>query len=382
MVKKWAWALGAGAIALAAALPVQAATINAVANGNWDSDIWDNNDGDTDVNPGLRPGSSDTGYTTGTAGREITLTSDIGTVSAYLSRSNGGLWTIESGANMIWTGSTTIAESAGAGAIFSSANMTGGTITGGASSNLKVARTSSTGSATGTFTQSGGTVTTQNLILTEAASTGSETGTYNLQDTGVLNIKGNLDAGPGTAAFNFTGGTLAHNGLKMDLANAGGMLAVGGVDTVGTSLLKGSAGTDVTGFDYTQASGVISIDIASDSSYDQLLGTGITSGTNNVSLAGTLRINVLDGANLTDGTTFNIVVTGNIADSSIVDNTTLQVVGLTTGSFTKAIVPGTGDSDILQLTYTVPEPGSLSLLAVGSLGLLHRHRTSRPSHER
>ena len=89
---------------------------------------------------------------------------------------------------------------------------------------------------------------------------------------------------------------------------------------------------------------------------------------------------MLGGFTPNDGQTFDIITTGDIADSSITNNATIQTVGLSTGSFSAAVVPGAGDSDILQLTYSasepIPEPASLSLLSLGGLLLLRRRRTS------
>lgn len=58
-------------------------------------------------------------------------------------------------------------------------------------------------------------------------------GTLN-QDGGMITVP-TLDGGPGTSAYNFTGGTLnTSNVQNMDLANGGGRLNVGGVGAVAT----------------------------------------------------------------------------------------------------------------------------------------------------
>jgi hypothetical protein len=362
-----------GTTLLAAGAWAPAATIYALGNGNWDSDIW-STDGSTVVN-GLRPGhlASDLPYTTGTANRAITLDSPaIGTVSGWSSKSNGGLLTIEHGAVLNWTSvyDNAVGFSATVPLVTGTA-MTGGTLSG---SVLKVARVANNAAVTGTFDQSGGAVTVSLLRLTEVTSgTGTPTGTYSLSNTGQLNITGDLDPGtnPTGAIFSFTGGTLNHNGLLMNLTNDGGTLAPGGVGAVGTALLKGSG--SAVGRDYTQNSGILAIDIAS-GGFDQLLGTDSTSGSNNVILNGTLQVNLLGGFTPADGATFDIVTTGDLADSSITDNTTLLASGLGSGFFTKSIVSA-GNVDVLRLTYSsVPEPGTASLLSIGGLWLLRRRR--------
>jgi hypothetical protein len=376
MKKKHILAVGLGAIGLAAAAPVRASTAYDLGptntNSNWDSDIWSPTSGGPIV-AGFRPGSTDTAYTTGSAGRSLTLNSDAGTINGYLSRSNGAVWTIQNGAILTWTGITTIAESVGAGALSSSANMTGGTLTGNI---FKIGRATSSGNASGTFTQSAGNITTSTLLLTEATSSGSSTGTYNLQGTGALNITGELDPGTESANFNFTGGTLQYRGTQMSILNAGGTLKVAGAGGTNPTLLRGVS--DTIGFDYTQTSGTISFDINSLSDFSNI-GTHsspvIISGSNNVTLNGTMLINVLPGLTLTDGDSFDLITTADIAESSIVDTTTLQTLGLDSGFFTKSVVAGSGNSDILRLTYSsVPEPGSLSLLAAGGILALRRRR--------
>jgi hypothetical protein len=384
MTKKRILAVGIGAIALAVAVPVRAANITAVQSGNWNSDIWDGADADSLPDPGLRPVNGDSALTSGT-NTAITLNSDVipsGSVGVYQNRSNGGSLTVTTGGILAWTGISEVIRNTSASIdATGSITITGGTLTGGSSSSLDVARVQSTKNATGTVTQSGGTLTTNILKLTDViSSTGTPSGTYNLSSAGALNVLGEFDPGPGTSAFNFTGGTLQFRGTLMNLTNAGGTLKVGGAGGTQPTVLRGVGGADTTGFNYTQTSGTINFDINSLTDFSNIYTKAthnIVSGSNNVSLAGTMNINVASGGSfLTDGTTYDIITTANILNSSILDTTALNVVGLTSGSFSKSIIDNPTGSDILRLTYSaaIPEPASLSLLSIGGLMLLKRRR--------
>ena len=381
VTKKMHWGMGIGLVALAAAVPAHGAATNisVVASGNWNSDIWDGPDSDSLADSGFRPDSNSAIIN---SGKTVTLNDDNSgtpwTFSTYQGRD--GIVNVHDGAKLTWGTSTGfIVQGNLSGTHTSTVTMDGGTLTANsADSKITVANNSNTTGITGIFTQSGGVVDLQqgsDLQLTLATGTAGGSGTYNLSGTGLLKIGGDLIQGTGTAAFNFTGGTLVHNGLLMNLANNGGKLAPGGDGTIGTALLKGTTGSTgaMVGVDYTQNSGTLSVDIGA-TGYDKLLGTGATSGSNNVVLNGALQINMLSGFTPAEGATFDIVTTAAIANSSIIDNALLSVVGLSKGSFSASVIDNPTGADTLRLTYSVPEPTSLAVLSIAGLGLLRRRR--------
>ena len=101
-------------------------------------------------------------------------------------------------------------------------------------------------SGSGSFTQSGGTNTTPGLVLAQNA---NSAGTYNLNGGLLALASDGLTQGPGTATFNFGGGTLGavapwSSSLNMNLSGVGGP---GAVDTTGgnislSGILSGSGG--------------------------------------------------------------------------------------------------------------------------------------------
>jgi hypothetical protein len=390
--------VGLGALLGATASVASAATaqtFSATGSGG----AWDHVDPTTGTwtvsgSPAVRvPGNDPVNFTDTvivSGGRTVTLSNGNGAspwaISGYQGRA--GTLNISSGANLTWSSVSNgfQVQFNSATAQTSTVGMTGGTITSAtAGANLILSNTASANpTSTGNFNQSGGVVdlsTNASSLLLTVSTSGA--GTYTLSGSGLLKIGGDLDPGAGTGSFAFTGGTLVHNGLKMNLVNAGGTLAPGGVGTVGTSLLHAVTG-GTTGFNYTQNSGTLAIDIAStdpNSGYDKILGTGVTdeSSSSNVVLNGTIQINLIGPFTPANGDTFDIITTANISNSSIdISNATITAPNLLSGSFSAAVVPGTGNSDILRLTYNAaaaPEPASLALLSIGALALLRRRKS-------
>jgi hypothetical protein len=200
--------------------------------------------------------------------------------------------------------------------------------------------------------QTGGSVTVNGtMTLGDAA---SSTGTYNL-------LGGTLTAGiidtvnPGTAAFNFTGGTLAVGTFIGNLTNNGGILAPGA--SPGTTMVQG---------DYTQgATGTLSIELGGTGAglFDVLAVSGTAT------LAGTLDAVFWNGFNATAGDSFDIVSATNLLGGF----DTLNLATLGTGLIWNVAylydqdVAGT---DYLRLSVqAVPEAETYAMMLAG-LGLV------------
>jgi hypothetical protein len=115
--------------------------------------------------------------------------------------------------------------------------------------------------------------------------------------TAVLNLSGgkltvkSLSKGAG-GTFNFTGGILSAQTVGFDLVNNGGTLAPG--NSPGSTAIDGS---------YTTNSGALEIELASESSFDNVTATG------NVALGGDLVVKLLDGY-VPDGAAEFTILTG------------------------------------------------------------------------
>ena len=271
---------------------------------------------------------------------------------------------------------------------------------------------------TGTLNHLDGTVqVAHNLML--ARFEGSQ-GDYNLSGGTLDLMDGTLSAGFGTAAFNFTGGTLK-NAATINLGQAfvqsGGTLAPGsspGTTTIVGGYTLGSSGTLAIELSGTaQGTGFDFVDVVGD-----------------LDLAGTLDVSLIDGFNpffgdrfdildwdtltgtfdsvvlptLTDGLTWNLddlYLTGELAvlllgdadGDGDVDITDLGILSENFGILNGATLSdgdfnGDGAVDITDLgllsenfgntspplTTSIPEPGSLTLLSLGGLRLGRRRR--------
>ena len=227
------------------------------------------------------------------------------------------------------------------------------------------------------FTQKGGTVTVYGTLFltTNGAVLENATGTYNLEG-GTLNLIANNDGAihggkSSGGAFVWTGGSLNVNDIGFNRINNNGTgnMTPGGNGAIGATILRDWA----SGFQYTQGSDAkMTLDIASATSYDQFLWTRAGStdtsmyrSDNTVSLAdqSTIAINVLEGAGLNVGDTFDMVVAADIALAG-----DLNIVG-NGGLFSYELIEGSSadlTNDILRFTYQgIPEPAASAALLAG-----------------
>ena len=216
----------------------------------------------------------------------------------------------------------------------------------------------------GTLTQTGGTVIINgNLGMANVA---TATGRYDLGG-GVLNMTGgNINRGPGTATFNFTGGRLQDvaNINNFDFNQAGGVLAPGAAGLVGAININAGAGS--TGAYSLGAGGTLELNIEV-ASFDQLIVAGT------VTLAGNLDL--LRGAGLGNGQTFQVVTNNSVGPLlgtflGKPDDTAFFEDGSTW-----MINYQGGDGNDVVLTHIVPEPaGGALLLSTLALGAFFRRR--------
>lgn len=200
----------------------------------------------------------------------------------------------------------------------------------------------------GVFSQSGGSVILTNLNLTSPGSALSQ-GTYDFS-SGDLKVT-NINVGSGTAAFNWTGGTLHPKNVAIALANSG----TGILDPVGVNGSGNPAGSRVSlTSDYTQgANGTLHIDIFSapppfvpDLEYDSLGVTGA------VSLAGTLDVSLQNGFIPSPGQRFDIISFGSRL-----------------GTFDNLVAPPLPNGNTWQVDYSVANKVSLVVVPEPSFAL-------------
>ncbi|HEV2293882.1 MAG TPA: hypothetical protein VGR35_08490 [Tepidisphaeraceae bacterium] len=233
--------------------------------------------------------------------------------------------------------------------------------------------------ADGTVTHTGGSLTIGNAVVVGGGA--RSTGIYNLSGSGSLTQSATTNAlilgNNGTASGTFTqaGGTLNANAMQVGNNGTGaythsaGDLSVTNAITIGvagtangTFTVRGSSGSISAGsftagtagagtkslvLEILDSSGVTLIDVAGNATLD-----GITIDMN------------LDGYIPSGGQTFDLLtasaITGGALNPADTDDWSL------------AVVSG-GSGQILQATY-VPEPGMLSVAAIGGMMLLGRRR--------
>ena len=214
--------------------------------------------------------------------------------------------------------------------------------------------------APGILTQTGGTVTVGGDL--ELALAGS-TGTYDLGG-GTLDMTGDdINFGAGTAAFNFTGGTLLNvntfdSSLTQTNTDAQSYLAPGA--SVGTMNING---------DYDLLSGIYQVEIDGLGSNDLVNVTGVAT------LDGVVQVEFLGGFVPELGETYDVLTAGSqifLGTEFAVDNSLLPG-----GGFLHSLVNG---DTTLRLEY-VPEPSTFALAALGLVGLAFAGRRRRKKTE-
>jgi hypothetical protein len=214
--------------------------------------------------------------------------------------------------------------------------------------------------------------------------------TFNLQGTGSLTtgiISAPNSGSFATNTFNFTGGTLTANSVRIALANNGGTLSpaalrFGTTNAAGADPAPATAAgvvtspvgvTTFTGTNsYTQgATGRLAIELSGPGLNDRVDIGGDAGAVGTANLAGTIAVSTLGGFDPDLGSTFDVLTADSIVNAALVSGTTPG--GRT---YAASIVPGTDGRDVLRLTV-VPEPASLGTLGVAALGLLARRPRRR-----
>jgi len=247
------------------------------------------------------------------------------------------------GYNNVNTGSTAIG-------IF---NMIGGTFNGTLDEIVLGLHSQGSGNGQGTLTMNAGTVTANSLLLADVSVTGTSTnpastvGTFNLNG-GTLTV-GSITEGGGTANFNFTGGRLTVDNFGFDLTQGGGVLAPG--TSPGTTNVSG---------DYLQNAGSVEFELqgtaVAGTNYDLLDVTGAAT------FNDTIDVNLIGGFTPLKGDTFDIVDAATIAGTPTFNFADAGLSGGLIWDTSSFLVDGT--------IRVIPEPSTLTLAALGLLGLL------------
>jgi hypothetical protein len=247
----------------------------------------------------------------------------------------------------------------------------------------------------GTFTQTGGTHTTDTLVLGGVGAEGSGTGTYNFSggDLSAVNVFVGQDGetGSGTGTFNQTGGTLDVSNVVIVGTNGlfdfqGGTASVGNaLENFGT--FKGSGAGTFNGYvinygtvspgaspgvlaingNYTQNYGTLDIELAG---YLQGFEYDLLSITGTATLDGTLSVSLLDTFSPVFGSNFNILhADGGV--SGVFNTFSAPSLG---GGLGWQVAYGSND---VNLTVT-PEPLAMTLFLLGgapiAANIYRKHR--------
>lgn len=247
----------------------------------------------------------------------------------------------------------------------------------------------------GTFTQSGGTHSTDTLVLGSVGTEGSGTGTYNLSggDLSAVDVFVGEDgeSASGTGAFNQTGGTLDVTNVVI-IGNNGVFDFQGGTANVGNALenfgtFKGSGSGTFNGYvinygtvspgaspgvlaingNYTQNYGTLDIELAG---YNQGTEYDLLTISGTATLDGTLSVSLLDSFLPGFGSSFSI----------------LEATGGVSGAFSNLNLPSLGGGLGWEVAYNptnvnltvTPEPVAMTLFLLGgapiAANLYRKHR--------
>jgi len=244
---------------------------------------------------------------------------------------------------------------------------------------VQLGRNATTTIGNGAYNLSGGTLAAPLVKFGNAVGIAGSTNTFTLSGTGkLLTTDISVINTAATNTFNMTGGPLVARNIALPLSNTGGTLSPDTLDfssaptdiasipvvPVGTITLTGDSA-------YTQGpAATLAIDLAA-AGYNDLLDVGGT-GNAAATLAGTIKVNTVDGFDPAPGDTFDILYADSIAN-------TPTVTGLTPSgnTFTATVRPAAAfdGRDVLTLTVVpAPEPGTLSLLALLATATLARRR--------
>ena len=219
---------------------------------------------------------------------------------------------------------------------------------------------------TGVFTQTGGLVDLNGNDINLARYNTSHS-TYTLGG-GVLDLGGgdivfHLNQPNGIGIFNFTGGTLLNVGTFGDtLAQDGGTLAPGG--PTGTMAISG---------DYALNAGVLNSELASAGAFDVVHASG-TATLGGGAETPVIDVDLLGGYVPNAGDYFDIVVADGGITNADLSGVDFDFSDAQTGAYWwREIVSLGGSAEALRLTVS-PEPATLSMLALGALGLIARRR--------
>lgn len=292
------------AVALSFALPVassHAANAYAVKPGDWDTDIWSASSGGA-PEPGLRPGQGQfDAVQFRQNGVRVSVLTDVGTLSQVFLNNSGAptVLRLNAGARM---NVMFLALATGGGK--SLVEVNGDAVLTVGDTGVRVAHTAN---GVGTMNISEGTVTVAGKFILSGK---DATGTLNLA-SGSLAAPF-LEAGQGTSALVWTGGTLKSGGSDLGkIENTGsGILDIGGTDIVnGAFLHKGSSQVYQQG---PEAS--MRVEIESAKSFDNFVSEGPSG---QVVLNGTIEIHLLKNFRPRAGEQFDIIAASKVTDEGI-----------------------------------------------------------------